>query len=68
MVRKLCSLPRLVNCRIGSLEKFGEGERAYLSVNCRIGSLEKYEALKDFYKSVNCRIGSLENPGRLARM
>ena len=50
----------VVNCRIGSLEKYDEYVLEECNVNCRIGSLEKKMELVEAVRSVNCRIGSLE--------
>ena len=50
----------LVNCRIGSLEKFHPQHGCQPSVNCRIGSLEMQETENFDMDLVNCRIGSLE--------
>ena len=51
----------VVNCRIGSLEKFNPFRACFGRVNCRIGSLEIKFISPGIAGVVNCRIGSLEN-------
>ena len=51
---------RIVNCRIGSLEKLIHDCNDQAIVNCRIGSLEIRQIERFRRALVNCRIGSLE--------
>ena len=51
---------KIVNCRIGSLEKAQMLRSQIPEVNCRIGSLESPRLFVTAQAVVNCRIGSLE--------
>ena len=51
---------KIVNCRVGSLEKTVLPYDSKPQVNCRVGSLEKDEPLYRSELDVNCRVGSLE--------
>ena len=52
--------PRLVHCRVGSLEMLHEIGPLRPVVHCRVGSLEIRKCSERFEGVVHCRVGSLE--------
>ena len=60
MVKLLKKMKALVNCHVGSLEKYRLKTGRFNSVNCRVGSLESSFVADELVTLVNCRVGSLE--------